>query len=81
MRLITGFLALTAAFFGASMASAAVTWTVDATTSDGSPLANVTVGATITLDITARTDDFALGVAGSVNNYDNTVVAWMLAQA
>ena len=74
MRLITGFLASAAVFFAASMASAAVTWTVNATTSNGSPLTEVTLGAQIILDITASTDDFAFAVAGSVNNYDNTIV-------
>ena len=68
-------LAATATFFAASFASAAVTWTVDVSTSDGSPTTGVTVGAQIILDITARTDDFAFGVAGSVNDYDNTIVA------
>jgi hypothetical protein len=63
-----------AVLFAASMASAAVTWTVNATTSDGSPLTGVTVGAQIILDITARTDDFAFGLAGSVNNYDNSII-------
>jgi len=74
MRLFISVLATTAMFFTASLASAAVTWTVDASTSDGSPLTAVTPGAQIILDITARTDDFDFGLAGSVNDYDNTIV-------
>ena len=56
-------------------ALAGVTYTISATTSDASPLTAVSPGAQIIIDITVRTDDFASGVAGSVNNYDNSVVA------
>jgi len=58
------------------VANAGVIYTASASTSDGSPLSAVTPGAQIVLDITVRTDDFALAVAGSVNGYDNTVVAF-----
>ena len=69
-------LVLVSAMIGiASPAFAGVIYTVDATTSDGSPLSAVTAGAKITLDITVRTDDFGIGLEGSVNNYDNSVVA------
>ena len=60
----------------AGSALAALTYDViSATTSDGSPLTAVTPGATITIDILMTTSDFALGLAGSVNDYDGTVVA------
>ena len=72
--LCAGGLFLLLALLPISTASAAVTWTVDASTSDGSPLTAVTVGTQIVLDITLRSDDFAFGVAGSVNDYDNTIV-------
>lgn len=59
----------------ASAAQAGVTWSVTASTSDGSPLNNVTVGAQIILDISVMTSAAeAFALAGSVNNYDNTVV-------
>jgi len=59
-----------------SAANAGVIYSVSALTSDASPLSAVTPGSQIILDITVRTDDFALGVAGSVSGYDNTVVAF-----
>ena len=74
MRLFTSFLATVAMLAMAPAAFAGVIYTASATTSDASPLSAVTPGAKIIIDITVRTDDFALGVAGSVNNYDNTVV-------
>ena len=74
MRLFISVLATTAMILSASTAFAAATWTVDASTSDGSALSAVTPGAQIILDITLRSDDFAFGVAGSVNDYDNSVV-------
>jgi hypothetical protein len=75
MRLFTSILATVAMLAMAPAAFAAVTYTVVATTSDSSPLGAVTPGAKITLDITVRTDDFAIGLEGSVNNYDNSVVS------
>ena len=61
--------------FVAPPAAAGVTYSVDAYSSDGSPLTFLTPGAQVILDITVRTDDGALGVAGSVNNYDPSVVS------
>jgi hypothetical protein len=60
----------------ASTVDAAALWTVEARTSDGSPLEAVTPGAQLVLDITLRTvDSTAAGLAGSVNTYDPAVVA------
>jgi len=56
-------------------ATAGVIYTASATTSDGSPLSAMTPGAKLIIDITVRTTDFALGVAGSINGYDNSVLA------
>jgi len=56
--------------------SAAVFYSVEASTSDGSPLLAMPLGSQLILDITVRTDDQARGVAGSVNNYDTTIVSW-----
>jgi len=64
-----------AGLVAAAPSVAAVTYSVDAYMSDGSPLSAATLGEQLILDITVRTDDFALGVAGSVNNYDNTIVS------
>lgn len=74
MRLLISVLATTAMILSASTAFAQATWTVDASTSDGSALTGVTPGAQIILDITLRTSDFGFGIAGSVNSYDNTIV-------
>lgn len=74
MRLFISVLATAAMILSASTAFAQANWSVNAFTSDGSALDAVTPGAQITLDITLRTDDFGLGIAGSVNNYDNTIV-------
>lgn len=74
MRLFTSVIASVAMLLAASTASAGVIWTVNASTSDASPLTAVTPGADIILDITARTTDNAAGLGGSVNNYDNSVV-------
>ena len=75
MRLFTSILATVAMLAMAPSAFAAITYTATATTSDSSPLSAVTVGAQIIIDITVRTDDFASAAGGSVNNYDNSVVA------
>ena len=75
MRLFTSFLATMAMLAMAPAAFAGVIYTASATTSDASALSAVTPGAQIIIDITVRTDDNALGVAGSVNNYDNSVVS------
>jgi len=56
--------------------SAAVFYSVDASTSDGSALLAMPIGSKLILDITVRTDDRALAVAGSVNNYDTTILRW-----
>jgi len=64
-----------AATLGMAMpALAGVTYTVNASMSDQSPLSAATPNQQLILDITVRTDDNALGVAGSVNDYDNTVI-------
>ena len=60
---------------GAQTAAAGIFYQVSATTSDGAPLNAVTPGSKLILDITATTDDFLLGVVGSVHNYDNTIVS------
>jgi len=75
MRFFISILATVAMLAVAPSAFAALTYTTSTTTSDGSPLTAVTPGAQITIDITMRTSDFALGLAGSVNDYDGTVVA------
>jgi len=75
MRLFTSFLATVAMLAMAPAAFAGVIYTASASTSDGSALTAVTQGAQVIIDITVRTDDNALGVAGSVNNYDNTVMS------
>jgi len=75
MRLFTSILATVAMLAMAPAAFAGVIYTATAVTSDSSPLNAVTPGAQIIIDITVRTDDFALGLEGSVNNYDNSVVA------
>lgn len=74
MRLFISVLATTAMILSASTAFAQANWSVSASTSDGSSLDAVTPGAQIILDITLRTTDFAFGIAGSVNNYDNSIV-------
>ncbi len=74
MRLFISVLASAAMILSASTAFAQANWSVSASTSDGSALDAVTPGAQIILDITLRTTDFAFGIAGSVNNYDNSIV-------
>jgi len=68
---------LSAALFllAAMPAAAGITYTVDAYTSDASPITFMTPGAQLILDISVRTDDLAFAVAGSVNNYDNTILS------
>ena len=76
MRLFTSLIATTAILFSAGSAFAAATWSATATTSDGSPLSAITPGAQITLTIGLTTTGAeALGISGSVNNYDGGVVA------
>jgi hypothetical protein len=76
MRLFISLLATVAMFLSASTAFAAATWTVSASTNGGGGLGALQVGDQIILDITLRTDDSAFALAGSVNNYDNTVVGF-----
>lgn len=74
MRLFTSILATVAMLAMAPAAFAGVIYSASASTDDSSPLSALNVGTIVTIDITVSTDDFALGVAGSVNNYDNSVV-------
>jgi hypothetical protein len=77
MRLFTSLIATAAILFSASTAFASATWTVTATTGDGSPLSAVTPGTTLTLDIKLETSAAAemIAIAGSVNDYDTAVVS------
>ena len=75
MKFFKYLLAVSSMLVIANPALAAVTYTASATTSDGSPLTAVAPGAQVIIDITVRTDDFASAAGGSVNNYDNSVVA------
>jgi len=74
MRFFISVLATVAMLAMAPSAFAGVVYTASATTSDSSPLTAVTPGAQISIEITMLTDDFAFGNAGSVNNYDNSIV-------
>lgn len=56
-----------------SLSAAAILYSVEAST-PGGDLNAIPIGDLIVLDITLRTDDFALAVAGSVYGYDNTIV-------
>ena len=60
-----------------SAALASATWTVTATTGDGSPLNAVNLGTTLILDIKLETSAAGemVATAGSVNNYDTTIVS------
>jgi hypothetical protein len=74
MRLFVSLIA-TAVFFVASAASAQITWSVNAFTSDGSALSAVTPGATITLDITLRNSGSVNGIGGAAFGYETGVVS------
>ena len=58
----------------APFASAGVIYTAFAQTSDGAPTSAITPGSEILIDVTVRTDDFAIFVAASANGYDNTLI-------
>jgi len=60
----------------ASSAFAAVTWSVEVSTVSGVPVNNLTPGDSVIFDITASTDDQALGLAGSVGGYDDSFFAF-----
>lgn len=75
MRLFISLIA-TAVFFVASAASAQITWSVNAFTSDGSALSAVTPGASITLDITLRNSGSTInGIGGALFDYNSSVVS------
>ena len=74
MKFFKYLLAVSAMLVISNPAFAGVFYTASATTSDSSPLTAVTPGAQISIEITMLTDDFAFGNAGSVNNYDNSIV-------
>ena len=77
MRLFTSLIATAAIVLSAGSAFAAANWSVSASTSDGSPLTAVTPGAQLILDIgLSTTGPELLGIAGSVNNYDGSVVSF-----
>jgi len=59
-----------------SGASAGVVYTASASSSDGSALSAISIGAQIFIDITIRTTDHGVAVAASANNYDNTLVSF-----
>ena len=76
MRLFTSLIATAAIVLSAGSAFAAATWSASATTSLGSPLSALLPGETVTLSIgLTTTAPEALGISGSVNNYDSSVVA------
>ena len=76
MRLFTSLIATAAILFSASTAFASATWTVSATASGGD-LNAMASGDTLTLDIKLETSAAAemIAIAGSVNNYDTSVVS------
>lgn len=76
MRLFTSLIATAAILFSASTAFASATWTVSATASGGD-LNAMAVNDTLTLDIKLVTSAPAemIAIAGSVNNYDTSVVS------
>lgn len=76
MRLFTSLIATAAILFSASTAFASATWTVTATASGGD-LNAMASGDTLTLDIKLETSAAAqmIAIAGSVNNYDTSVVS------
>ena len=65
-----------------SAALASATWTVTATTGDGSPLNAVNLGTTLILDIKLETSAplEMIATAGSVNNYDTAIVSLVAGQ-
>ena len=76
MRLFTSLIATAAILFSASTAFASATWSVSATASGGD-LNAMAVGDTLTLDIKLETSAALelIAIAGSVNNYDASVVS------
>ena len=76
MRLFTSLIATAAILFSASTAFASATWTVTATASGGD-LNAMASGDTLTLDIKLETNvpGEMIAIAGSVNNYDTSVVS------
>jgi len=76
MRLFTSLIATAAILFSASTAFASATWSVSATASGGD-LNAMAVGDTLTLDIKLETSAplELVAIAGSVNNYDASVVS------
>ena len=76
MRLFTSLIATAAILFSASTAFASATWTVSATASGGD-LNAMASGDTLTLDIKLETNGPGemIAIAGSVNNYDTSVVS------
>ena len=76
MRLFTSLIATAAILFSASTAFASATWSVSATASGGD-LNAMAVGDTLTLDIKLETSASLelIAIAGSVNNYDASVVS------
>ena len=76
MRLFTSLIATAAILFSASTAFASATWTVTATASGGD-LNAMAVDDTLTLDIKLETSAplEMIAIAGSVNNYDTSVVS------
>ena len=76
--LIAGALAVC---LSASSAWGAAAWIVQASGSDGSAISELTPGSQLILDITLRTTDGALGLAGSVNGYDPSVLSLNASQS
>jgi hypothetical protein len=76
MRLFTSLIATAAILFSASTAFASATWFVTATASGGD-LNAMASGDTLTLDIKLETNVAGemIAIAGSVNNYDTSVVS------
>ena len=76
MRLYLPLIATAALLLSAGSTFAAATWTATATTSSGNPLSAVAPGDQITLSIgLTTTSPDLLGISGSINNYDPSVVA------
>lgn len=76
MKLSKILLVVAASLLLSVQASASATYSVTATTGDGSPLNAITPGTTLTLAITLVTSapDELFGIGGSVNNYDRSLV-------
>ncbi len=76
MKLSKILLVVGASLLLSAQAWASATYSVVATTGDGSPLNNITPGTTLTLEVTLVTSapNELFGIGGSVNDYDRAIV-------